>query len=81
MRVTVASPAVTRTERKLAQLRTARRCGERFSNAHPSEDDPIHFLKNLEPSELTKTEKTARAALLPATWQGAFARGWRAARS
>jgi hypothetical protein len=65
-------------QRKTAQIATARACGERFARAHRLyETEPMRFLTTLDNAALTSRERAARRGLLPATWQGAFSRGWR----
>jgi len=73
--------AAARMERKTAQLATAMACGERLAWVYVSESDPLGFLSSIGSETLTRHERAAREGLLPATWQGAFARGWRNARS
>ena len=70
-----------RIRRKTNHLATARSCGERLARINDSETDPVGFLANLDARVLTRREEAARSGLLPATWLGAFARGWRTARN
>lgn len=72
-------PTTTRMDRKLAHITTARACGERFALQQGSQVDPQSFLAGLPLGRLTRQERAARDALLPATWQGAFSKGWRGA--
>ncbi len=67
-------------DRKRAHIARAQACGARHTLEQAAGTDPISFLTALDPEMLTARDRKARDALLPTTWQGAFARGWRNAR-